>query len=165
MEKLSAKEKMVFRFIFSEKRVYRHWYSRFLYCGVHLERIYNKRICCAVGNGGPAHLRDYSNERRVNPILLKELPYLAGTKTYKESLERVDIDIKKAPPMDRPLLIFHSGEDKLIPSGKKHADYFMEWAIGEKELCEEFGVKSLFLTFCLEFGRNPINGATTSNPI
>jgi hypothetical protein len=67
--------------------------------------------------------------------------------------------------MDRPLLIFHSGEDKLIPSGKKHADYFMEWAIGEKELCEEFGVKSLFLTFCLEFGRNPINGATTSNPI
>jgi len=31
------------------------------------------------------------------------------------------------------LLIFHSGNDKLIPDGKKHGDYFMDWAVGEKE--------------------------------
>jgi dienelactone hydrolase len=95
---------------------------------------FDKRICCAVGNGGPAHLHDFLNERRVNLILLKGLPYLAGTKTYKESLGQLDIDIKKAPPMDRPLLIFHSGKDKLIPNGKQHGDYFMDWAVGEKEL-------------------------------
>ena len=95
---------------------------------------FDTRICCSVGNGGPAHLRDFSNEKKVNPILLKGLSYLTGMKTYKESLQKLDIDIKKAPPMDRPLLIFHSGKDKLIPNGKEHADYFMEWAVGEKEL-------------------------------
>jgi alpha-beta hydrolase superfamily lysophospholipase len=95
---------------------------------------FDKRICCAVGNGGPAHLRGFSNEKKVNPILLKGLPYLTGTKNYKESLEQLDIDIKTAPPIDRPLLIFHSGKDRLIPNGREHADYFMEWAVGEKEL-------------------------------
>jgi alpha-beta hydrolase superfamily lysophospholipase len=62
------------------------------------------------------------------------LTYLTGTKTYKESLEQLDIDIKTAPRLDRPLLIFHSGNDRLIPNGREHADYFMEWAVGEKEL-------------------------------
>ena len=95
---------------------------------------FDKRICCAVGNGGPAHLRGFSNEMKVNPILLKGLPYLTGAKNYKESLTRMDIDIRKAPPMDRPLLIFHSGKDKLIPDGRAHADYFMQWAKGDKEL-------------------------------
>jgi hypothetical protein len=28
-----------------------------------------------------------------------------------------------------------------------------------------FGVKSLFLTLVLEFGRNPVNGTATPNPI
>jgi dienelactone hydrolase len=95
---------------------------------------FDKRICCAVGNGGPAHFRDFSDERKVNPIVLKQVPYMAGTKTYREALKQFDIDIKQAPPMDRPLLIFHSGKDKYFPNGKEHADYFMEWAIGEKEL-------------------------------
>ncbi len=95
---------------------------------------FDKRICCAVGNGGPAHLRGFSNEMKANPILLKGLPYLTGTKTYKESLEQLHIDIKTAPRLDRPLLIFHSGKDRLIPNGREHADYFMEWAVGEKEL-------------------------------
>ena len=95
---------------------------------------FDKRICCAVGNGGPAHIRGFANEMKVNPILQKGLPYLTGAKSYREALELLDIDIKKAPPMDRPLLIFHSGKDKLIPNGKEHADYFMDWAVGEKEL-------------------------------
>lgn len=36
--------------------------------------------------------------------------------------------------MGRPLLIFHSGKDKLIPDGEGHAETFMAWAVGEKEL-------------------------------
>ncbi len=32
MEKLSLKEKLVFGFIFNEKRVYQHWYTRFYDC-------------------------------------------------------------------------------------------------------------------------------------
>jgi alpha-beta hydrolase superfamily lysophospholipase len=95
---------------------------------------FDKRICCAVGNGGPAHFRDFLDEKKVIPIVLKQVPYMAGTKTYEEALKQFDIDIKKAPPMDRPLLIFHSGKDKYFPDGKEHADYFMEWAVGEKEL-------------------------------
>jgi len=95
---------------------------------------FDKRIGCAVGNGGPAHVRWLANERRVNPILLKGLPYLTGAKTYKESLEHLNIDIMATPRLDRPLLVFHSGKDRLIPHGKEHADCFMEWAAGEREL-------------------------------
>jgi len=47
---------------------------------------------------------------------------------------KVYIDIKTALPMERSLLIFHSRDDKLIPDGKEHADTFMKWAEGEKEL-------------------------------
>jgi alpha-beta hydrolase superfamily lysophospholipase len=41
-------------------------------------------------------------------------------------------DIKKAPPLDRPLLIIHGGEDRLVPVEQAH--YIMDWAVGEKEL-------------------------------
>jgi hypothetical protein len=37
------------------------------------------------------------------------------------------------------------------------------FAAGSRE--KQFGVKSLFLTFVLEFGRNPVNGTATPNPI
>jgi len=87
-----------------------------------------------VRKGRPAHARHFSDNMTMNPILHKGIPHLVGTETCEESLERFDIDIKKAPPMDRPLLIFHSGQDKLIPNPREHADYFMEWAVGEKEL-------------------------------
>lgn len=70
----------------------------------------------------------------MNPILLKGIPYLTGGKTYEESLTRMEIDIEKAPSVDRPLLIFHSGKDRLIRHPKEHADRFMRWAKGEKEL-------------------------------
>ncbi len=95
---------------------------------------FDNRICCAIGSGGPAHTRHFSNKMKVNPILLKGIPHLVGAETYQEALDLFEIDIKTAPPMDRPLLIFHSGKDKLIPDGKEHADYFMTWAVGEKEL-------------------------------
>lgn len=59
---------------------------------------------------------------------------MAGVKTYRDALGRFDIDINKAPRMDRPLLIFHSGKDKLIPDPGRQAECFLDWAIGEKEL-------------------------------
>ncbi len=40
MEKLSIKERVIYRLILNEKRVYRHWYTRFLICGVNLARIW-----------------------------------------------------------------------------------------------------------------------------
>ncbi len=95
---------------------------------------FDERIRCAIGSGGPADARFLTNKMKVNPILLKGIPHLVGAETYDESLEFFDIDIKTAPPMDRPLLIFHSGKDRLIPDGKEHADTFMKWAEGEKEL-------------------------------
>jgi hypothetical protein len=41
---------------------------------------------------------------------------------------------EKGPTYGSSLLIFHSRNDKLISHGKKHDDYFIEWAVGEKEL-------------------------------
>lgn len=89
---------------------------------------------CAIGNGGPASFNLFPHELKINPIVHRGLPYIAGTKTYKEFLALYDVDIKKAPPMDRPLLIFDSGKDKLIPNPIDPADYFIEWAVGETEL-------------------------------
>lgn len=100
---------------------------------------FDRRICCAVGNGGPSYLR-YSPRKKaldpmgINPVWHRGFSYMTGKRTYREAIEQFDIDIKKAPPMDRPLLIFQSGKDKVIPNGRAHADYFMEWAVGEKEL-------------------------------
>lgn len=37
--KLTLKERIAYQFIFSEKRVYKYWYSRFLVTGVELDRI------------------------------------------------------------------------------------------------------------------------------
>jgi len=95
---------------------------------------FDKRIRCAIGSGGPADARFLTNKMKVNPLLLTGIPHLVGAETYDESLELFDIDIETAPPMERPLLIFHSGKDRLIPDGKEHADTFMKWAKGEKEL-------------------------------
>jgi len=95
---------------------------------------FDKRIRAAIGSGGPAHARGFSNKMKVNPLLLKGIPHLVGAQTYEKALDLFEIDIMTAPPMDRPLLIFHSGNDKLIPDGKEHGDCFMNWAVGEREL-------------------------------
>jgi alpha-beta hydrolase superfamily lysophospholipase len=95
---------------------------------------YDSRISCAAGNGGPARLSDMPPQSRTNPLFLSMFPHATGKKTYEESLRYLAFDITKAPPLERPLLIFHSGKDRLIPDGKKHGDTFMKWARGDKEL-------------------------------
>lgn len=93
-----------------------------------------KRIRCTIGSSSPASECFLSNKMNVNPILLKGIPPLVRAETYSELLEFFNLNIGGAPPIDRPLLIFHSGKDRLIPNDKGHADTFMKWAKGEKGL-------------------------------
>ncbi len=99
-----------------------------------LAAAYDRRITCAAGNGGPADLRFLLPERKANPILLKGFPHAAGTDSLAQAVKKLDYDITKAPPLDRPMLIHHSGRDRIIPDGRRHAEKFMDWAAGEKEL-------------------------------
>jgi dienelactone hydrolase len=99
-----------------------------------LSAAHDRRIACVVGNGGPAHLRFLLPERSANPILYRGFPHAAGVRTLTEVVDKLGYDITKAPPLDRPMLIQHSGGDRIIPNGRAHAEIFMNWAVGEKEL-------------------------------
>ena len=58
--------------------------------------------------------------------------YWVSSEEAKEWLGK--IDIKHAPPLDRPLLIIHGGKDVVVPNPKDQVDCIMNWAAGEKEL-------------------------------
>jgi alpha-beta hydrolase superfamily lysophospholipase len=91
---------------------------------------FDHRISCAVGNGGPGY---FPREITANPIYSRAILYMTGLKTLEEVEKLMELhDLKKVPPLDRPLLIIHGGKDKLIPV--EHAHYIMDWAVGEKEL-------------------------------
>lgn len=95
---------------------------------------FDKRISCAVGNGGFGYL-NLKIAKKANPIYIREFLYMTGLK----SIDAVDaefgrIDIRDAPPLDRPLLLIQGGKDRVIPNPKEQADYIMDWAVGEKEL-------------------------------
>jgi alpha-beta hydrolase superfamily lysophospholipase len=91
---------------------------------------FDRRISCAVGNSGPGFL---PKELVANPISAREILYMTGLKNLEEvKTEFEQFDLKKAPPLDRPLLIIHGGKDRLIPI--EHAHYIIDWAVGEKEL-------------------------------
>lgn len=94
----------------------------------------DRRISCAVGNGGPARMSLMPSQSRANPLFLSMFPHATGRESYSDALAFLDYDITSAPPLDRPLLIFHAGNDRLIPDGKRHAEIFMSWAVGDKEL-------------------------------
>ena len=99
-----------------------------------LAAAYDERIKCVVANGGPADLSFLRRAGKANPILLRGLPHVAGTETLKESVEKLRYDIGEAPAVKVPLLVQHSGRDRIIPEGRKHAEKFMNWAAGEKEM-------------------------------
>jgi len=95
---------------------------------------FDKRISCAVGNGGVGFIK-LDMTKRVNPIWVKDLLYVTGFKSIEEAKDNWgDIDIRKAPPLERPLLIIHGGKDVVVPNPKEQVDYIMDWAVGEKEL-------------------------------
>ena len=93
---------------------------------------FEKRIVCAVSIGGLGYLK--KKPKKINPIWVKDFLHVTGFKSIEEALTQGKIDIKEAPPLNRPLLIIHGGKDKLIPNSKEQVDYIMDWAIGEKEL-------------------------------
>jgi dipeptidyl aminopeptidase/acylaminoacyl peptidase len=94
---------------------------------------FDRRISCAIGNGGVGHITA-EMAKKVNPIWSKDLLYVTGLKSAAEAQATWnEIDINKAPPLDRPLLIIHGGKDIVVPSPKEQVDYIMKWAVGEKE--------------------------------
>ncbi len=95
---------------------------------------FEKRISCAIGNSGFGYLKT-EMAKTANPIWVRDLLYVTGFKNIadmKAAWKR--IDIKEAPPLERPLLIIQGGKDIVIPQPKEQADYIMDWAVGEKEL-------------------------------
>lgn len=104
---------------------------------------FEKRISCAVGNGGFGYLQIGKkkenpltiNLKRVNPIYIRGLLYMTGYKSINEFTKIWDkLDIKEVPPLDRPFLFIQGGKDRVIPNATLQAKYLMEWAIGEKKL-------------------------------
>lgn len=95
---------------------------------------FDRRISCAVSIGGLGYLKADSI-RGVNPIWIRELLYATAFGTMTDAAEELDrIDIRTAPPMDRPLLVVHGGKDRVVPHPRRQAEYLMDWAAGEKEL-------------------------------
>lgn len=95
---------------------------------------HDRRVRCTVGNSGFAQIGGVAGAKRLNPLWQRGILYLTGRDNFEEAVERFDLDITKAPPLDRPLLFFHAGKDEVMPTPKQQAETFMEWAVGEKEL-------------------------------
>ncbi len=95
---------------------------------------FDKRISCSIGNGGVGFI-NAKMVKKVNPIWARDLLYVTGFKTVAEAQEAwKTIDIRKAPTLSRPLLVFHGGRDVVVPNPREQADYILNWASGEKEL-------------------------------
>lgn len=99
-----------------------------------LSAAYDRRIACVVANGGPANLRFLTPSSNANPFLYRGFPHAAGTATLAEAVAKLRYDIETTPRLDRPLLVQHAGGDRIIPDGAGHAQIFMNWAVGEKDL-------------------------------
>ncbi|MCP4133036.1 MAG: alpha/beta hydrolase [bacterium] len=99
-----------------------------------LAAAHDRRICCTVGNSGFAAIGGVRGAKKLNPIWQRGINYMTGCEDFEEAVKNFDLDITRAPRLDRPLLFFHAGKDEVMPSPKKQADTFMDWAVGEKEL-------------------------------
>ena len=95
---------------------------------------FDKRISCAIGNGGFGYIKPEMT-KRVTPIWASDLLHVTGFKSIAEAKATwSEFDIKTAPRLDRPLLIIHGGRDIVVPNPREQVDYIMDWAVGEKEL-------------------------------
>jgi alpha-beta hydrolase superfamily lysophospholipase len=127
---------------FEGNREYRIDLHRIGACGMSLggylsprAAAFDKRISCAVGNGGFGHLNLKTDAKKLSPLIVREILHITGFENIEEAAAELgSIDIKQAQPLDRPLLFIQGGEDKVIPNPKEQADYIMDWAVGEKEL-------------------------------
>jgi dipeptidyl aminopeptidase/acylaminoacyl peptidase len=94
----------------------------------------DSRIDCVISNGGYAYFPPLSHIKKLSIPTRRSVYYMTGYNSMKEiSKEFGHVDIKKYPPLERPMLIIQGGKDKTVPP--EHAYYFMEWATGkDKEL-------------------------------
>ena len=94
----------------------------------------DKRISCAIGIGGLGYLK--TKPDKINLIWIRDFLHVFGYKNIKEAQEAKwgNIDIRKVPPLECPLLFIQGGKDRIIPNPKEQADYIMDWAAGKKEL-------------------------------
>ena len=99
-----------------------------------LAAAFDARVSCAIGNGGIGYITS-EMAKRVNPLWVRDLLHVAGFTKLEEAKEWLGkIDIKRAPPLDRPLLIIHGGKDVVVPNPEEQVGHIMDWAVGEKEL-------------------------------
>lgn len=95
---------------------------------------FDKRIRCAIGNGGFGYLKA-EMAKKVNPIWARDLLHVTGFKNIEEAKAQwEEFDIRKAPPLECPLLVIQGGKDIVVPNPKQQVDYIMDWAVGEKDL-------------------------------
>ena len=113
MIRLSIKEKIAFGIVFNEKRVYQHWYTRFLMCGVDLERI--RRVVARIKNwygwcsewskegqflenmakDAEAHAEEDKKKREVVDLKNQADQLIYSTeKTLKEHGDKVSADVR-----------------------------------------------------------------------
>lgn len=92
---------------------------------------FDKRIACAVGFGGLGYL---NQNHKLIPLIEHDFLHVTGFKDIREAITNSKIDIKNAPPLDRPLLFIQGGSDKIISEPKKQADYITKWAVGDTAL-------------------------------
>lgn len=93
----------------------------------------DSRIDCVINNGGFAYFPSLSHLKKLSIPTKRSVYYMTGYRSMSEVSEKFGhLDIKTCPPLDRPMLIIQGGKDKTVPL--EHAQYFMDWAVGHKEL-------------------------------
>jgi esterase/lipase len=92
------------------------------------------RIDCVCSNGGYAYFPPLSHIRKLSILTKRAVYYMSGYSNMRELFDQFGhLDIKKFPPLKRPMFIVQGGKDKVVPP--EHAYYFMDWATGkDKEL-------------------------------
>ena len=95
---------------------------------------YDRRIGCVIGHGALGYL-NINLAQKSGPIWLRDLMHVFGVGSIEEArILLPEIDIKKVPALDRPLLVIQGGEDLVINQPWFQKDYILDWARGDKDL-------------------------------
>ncbi|HOR42803.1 MAG TPA: prolyl oligopeptidase family serine peptidase [Atribacterota bacterium] len=90
----------------------------------------DNRIDCTVNNGGFAYFPPLKHIKKLSLPTRRSVYFMTGYHKIKEFWEEFGhIDIKKSPPLERPMLIIQGGKDEVVPP--EHAYYYMDWAAGK----------------------------------
>jgi len=141
MRNLTLKERIFFGLICNEKRVYHHWYSRFLLARVDIDRI--QRVVARTRNwfhwldewSEEGKALDYKAENALHQgdLLTARNLFHAAAGCYHVG-QHFFYDLKKDMAMSEIWRLYDRAVSLYNPNERKHADLFMNWATGEKEL-------------------------------